>query len=70
MSAVQIAARTKDCLGFAGLPYHRNKAARRMRDGWSRRDISLSEYGWLRGLDKSPHRPLVSLVAAESRIHA
>ena len=67
--AQQAAAR--DCLGFAGLPYQRNKAARQMRCWWWKPEhMKGTEYAWLRGLDKSPRRPLVSLVAAESRIRA
>ena len=54
-----------------GMAYHRRRFARCLvARTWTRADARFHEYGWLRSLDKSPARPLVALVAAESRIRA
>lgn len=53
----------------AGLAYHRRKAARQMGTWWWRPEhLAGTEYAWLRARDKSPKRPLASLIEAERRI--
>lgn len=55
--------------GKSSLYYARLKAARCLRSGWTMEQATgrYSEYGWVRSLDKSPARPLATLLAVERR---
>lgn len=56
--------------GATPIYYARKKAARCLASGWTMEQATgrYSEYGWLRSFDKSPRRPLATLVLREIEV--